>query len=162
MRTLTLFCYVRREKRGIQGTSESVERITAQVRGEEETCLRELSLGLTFAETENSSKQGFSRFRAPWYAFPLLAPTCHKNSSPLRLVPIPTMEHDSISVSWDCKVSCAYRVPKSSPAANVPERLRISAQRKRVISHETVLSGESEKLYTVQAKVGSYVDATST
>jgi hypothetical protein len=59
MRTLTLFCYVRREKRGIQGTSESVERITAQVRGEEETCLRELSLGLTSRKRKIAANKGF-------------------------------------------------------------------------------------------------------
>ena len=61
------------------------------------------------------------------------------------------MEHDSISVSWDCKVSCAYRVPKSSPAEDVPERLRISAQRKRVISHKTVLSLQRVRSY-IQSK----------
>jgi hypothetical protein len=163
MRTLTLFCYVRREKRGIQGTSESVERITAQVRGEEETCLRELSLGLTSRKRKIAANKGFLGSESLGTPFLYLRPRAIKTPAHSASFQYPrwsTTRSQSLGTAR-YPVLIAFqkvRQPKTSQRdSNVPR-----PKEKSDLTQNGALSTESEKLYTVQAKVGSYVDATPT
>jgi hypothetical protein len=151
MRTLTLFCYVRREKRGIQGTSESVERITAQVRGEEETCLRELSLGLTSRKRKIAANKGFLGSESLGTPFLYLRPRAIK----LQPTPPRSNTHDGARLDLSLLglqgILCLSRSKKFASRRRPRETPMSPAQRKRVISHKTVLSLQRVRSY-IQSK----------